>query len=82
MAYAHGHLHAVCIDKGTRFTLHALTSPPAVVELGCDEGAAVFAEGSWKGSMRKDCHGMFARRAKGKRAVCDGDADLSDIDDE
>lgn len=56
----------------------------AVESLGqCPEGLSSWLEGQlWKGSMRKDCHGLFARHTKSKRAAAEATAaDDSELDD-
>lgn len=79
--YLNNKLDALSIKDSTFYLTSAACAEP--VELGSNEAASGVIDGLWKGGMRKDCHGLFAKRMKSKRAKEDAaDAELSDIDDE
>lgn len=63
-----------------QFSLHTSSNLIMPIELGTSEGSSAAVDSLWMGVMRKDCHGLFAKRVKSKRSKAD--QDLSDIDDE
>lgn len=65
---------------GNSFHLFSSSDLTKPTELGSMTGSTVSIDALWKGGMRKDCHGLFAKRVKSKRSKAD--QDLSDIDDE
>lgn len=74
-----GDLQILTLDS-SKFNLYNMSDLTKSIELGSSDGSSSTVEALWKGGMRKDCHGLFAKRVKSKRSKAD--QDLSDIDDE